>query len=1071
MSKSKLKNELRLTENSLVLFRWCLEKFGFHSIKEFREFLLKLKDTSLEGISPEGYTNFYSILQKYLHQKIQLNDDLLKEYDLRILSFWKEIIEKRERKGEFLNLKYFQYLSLLFSELYLDYYFHSSEKLIEELNHTMYRMNLELVGQGKIEEFQKEDLHKLAFWCATGSGKTLLMHIHIKQYLYYLKKTNRNSKFGRILLLVPNEGLALQHLKELELSHISSQILVKATQGEFSFTSLSIITIHQLGEKDSEKTMATESFGKGNLVLIDEGHKGLGSSDSDFGWMKRRDILCEDGFSFEYSATFGQAVNGSKNQKMIQEYSKSILFDYSYKYFYDDGYGKNFKIYNLSDTKIVSEIEKMYLTASLLAFFQQVFAYSNEEKSLKEFKIEKPLWIFAGSKVNATDKNSQSDVLSILKFLADFLNHEIAYTTRIQKILNGVHDIIDSQGKDIFTHSFNYLKQQNLDSQAIYSKIVKYIFHTDNSCLLHAQEIKGSGEGKGEILLRAGENIPFGVINIGKSSEFLKLCKSDADNLIITGESEFSESLFHSINRVDSNINILIGSKKFSEGWSSWRVSSMGLMNMGKTEGSEIIQLFGRGVRLKGYEYSLKRSNRLESYIVKSIPEELSILETLQIFGVKAEYMRQFRTYLEEEGIVEETHSIEIPITTKMPERILHTLSVHLNMDFNESKQKVDLTPNQKINKVVLDLYPKIYDKVSDEIQSSNEERIKNKQENFPNYLKWINFEEIYIELKKYKQMKMYWNLHIEKNHLSEILKNQDWYEIYADQSLFFQKLDNIEKWNKVAISLLKNYTERIYYKAKAIWQEPHLKYIDLTEDDPNFGNKSYKVEVKGKKEDSKDLWEYLDKVKKSLQNGTFHEELTYKSNYTLNHSQLQLAFVDLSTHLYKPLAFLRMNGIHITPTPLNEGEKNFIVAFKTIYQNKNHFLKDIEIYLLRNRVKKGIGFFEESGFYPDFILWILFENKEHIVFIDPKGILYEKGFESPKVHLHKRIQELENKIKTDEMKNIHLHSFLVSDTKFEEVKWWSINKSIDDFHNHNIFFMEEDDLIEKILKKVFLQK
>ena len=49
----------------------------------------------------------------------------------------------------------------------------------------------------------------------------------------------------------------------------------------------------------------------------------------------------------------------------------------------------------------------------------------------------------------------------------------------------------------------------------------------------------------------------------------------------------------------NSSINILIGSKKFSEGWNCWRVSTMGLMNIGQSEGSEIIQLFGRGVRLK----------------------------------------------------------------------------------------------------------------------------------------------------------------------------------------------------------------------------------------------------------------------------------------------------------------------------------------------------------------------------------------------------------------------------------------------------------------------------------------
>ena len=60
------------------------------------------------------------------------------------------------------------------------------------------------------------------------------------------------------------------------------------------------------------------------------------------------------------------------------------------------------------------------------------------------------------------------------------------------------------------------------------------------------------------------------------------------------------------------NCESLIGSKKFTEGWSSWRVCTLGLMNIGKKEGSQIIQLFGRGVRLKGYNFSLKRSRMIQ---------------------------------------------------------------------------------------------------------------------------------------------------------------------------------------------------------------------------------------------------------------------------------------------------------------------------------------------------------------------------------------------------------------------------------------------------------------------------
>src|SRR5699024_9811677 len=119
------------------------------------------------------------------------------------------------------------------------------------------------------------------------------------------------------------------------------------------------------------------------------------------------------------------------------------------------------------------------------------------------------------------------------------------------------------------------------------------------------------------------------------------------DDLFITYR-DFSNSYFHEINNENSTINLLIGSRKFSEGWSSWRVSTMGLMNIGKSEGSQIIQLFGRGVRLKGYEFCLKRSTRLND--VKA-PEHVDILETLNVIGVHADYMKQFKEYLEEEGL------------------------------------------------------------------------------------------------------------------------------------------------------------------------------------------------------------------------------------------------------------------------------------------------------------------------------------------------------------------------------------------------------------------------------------
>lgn len=69
---------------------------------------------------------------------------------------------------------------------------------------------------------------------------------------------------------------------------------------------------------------------------------------------------------------------------------------------------------------------------------------------------------------------------------------------------------------------------------------------------------------------------------MGGDAKLVKLCE---ENGLATGEREFSGSLFHEINMPLSKVNLLIGSKKFTEGWSSWRVSTMGLMNVGQTEG------------------------------------------------------------------------------------------------------------------------------------------------------------------------------------------------------------------------------------------------------------------------------------------------------------------------------------------------------------------------------------------------------------------------------------------------------------------------------------------------------
>ena len=199
-------------------------------------------------------------------------------------------------------------------------------------------------------------------------------------------------------------------------------------------------------------------------------------------------------------------------------------------------------------------------------------------------------------------------------------------------------------GEDVFKDKFTYLHDSGMDFERIYADILAKVFHAPAGGGLHLCSIRNS---KGEIGLKAGSaEVYFGLIYIGDVSKFKKLAGQD-DAGITLEEDAMTDSLFDGIGAPDTSIDVLIGAKKFMEGWNSWRVSNMGLLNIGRKEGSEIIQLFGRGVRLQGRGYSLKRSAALDG----THPSHLDLLETLNIFAVRANYMAQFREYLEREGV------------------------------------------------------------------------------------------------------------------------------------------------------------------------------------------------------------------------------------------------------------------------------------------------------------------------------------------------------------------------------------------------------------------------------------
>ena len=208
-----------------------------------------------------------------------------------------------------------------------------------------------------------------------------------------------------------------------------------------------------------DKTIAIDAFEGNNLVLVDEGHRGA-SGGEEGAWMRFRNALCEKGFSFEYSATFGQAVKG--NRALTDLYAKSILFDYSYRYFYGDGFGKDYQILNLDEETQANHLDA-YLVACLLAFFQQQRLYKEQSFAFRPFNIDKPLWIFVGGSVTKTlASRDASDIIEILKFLSRYVSDRAGSIERIERVLN--QGLVTAGGKNLFAGRFTYLNTLGLSA-------------------------------------------------------------------------------------------------------------------------------------------------------------------------------------------------------------------------------------------------------------------------------------------------------------------------------------------------------------------------------------------------------------------------------------------------------------------------------------------------------------------------------------------------------------------------------------------------------------------------------
>lgn len=315
---------------------------------------------------------------------------------------------------------------------------------------------------------------------------------------------------------------------------------------------------------------------------------------------------------------------------------------------------------------------------------------------------------------------------------------------------------------------------------------------------------------------------------------------------------------------------------------------------------------------VRGLNGLLKRSERIPSKVKKRHPPNIRILETLNVFGIKADYMKEFEEYLRSEDIIIDRIK-EIDLKIKLNKEFLNkglvTLELEEGINF-KNDICIQLNSNESVV-VEVDLRPRV------EKLTSYSPDIKEKDDLGTTiieekYINLCNWDRIFLEIVKYKRTRGFWNLMISKDVLKNIIKKEK-YILYCNPSdVKPEKFTDIEKLESIIITILKSYINSFYRNNRLKYEDEYLVYEKLEEDDGNF--KDYVIKVKEKDQDLIDyIMELIDS--KRIYSEEFNGVKGVKNVY-------------FDRHLFQP-QLCQSDRVKSTPVGLDNNERDFIVQLK----------------------------------------------------------------------------------------------------------------------------------------------
>lgn len=508
-------------------------------------------------------------------------------------------------------------------------------------------------------------INRMGFWMATGSGKTLVI-VKLLELLWQLGRAGEIPRHN-LLVLTHRDDLLEQlraHVDEFNAQgepYIRLRDLREYPEAKREIASLFrdreitvfIYRSDNLSDEQKERIIDFRNYDDHGrwFILLDEAHKG-DKEDS-----KRQhiySILSRNGFLFNFSATFADERD-----------VLTTAYDFNLARFIESGYGKHITILKQENRAFKdredytgAEKQKVVLKALLMLTYAR-HAYEEVQRTAGRAVYHRPLLLTLVNSVNTKDADLKlffRELERIGKGEIDDRTWEAAHRELWQELAEGPQLIFEGERFSANQTLFKALKPRD---------VLQAVYNADGPGDIEVW-VRPSNRQELAFKLKNAER-PFALIKIGDIGPWLREELEGYDVL----EGFEDESFFERLNESDSDINILMGSRSFYEGWDSNRPNVITFINIGTgTEARKfILQSVGRGVRLEPLAGRRKRLQSLYNAgdkdaraLYPQIKDKVLPLEALCIFGTNRQALYTVIEQLDLEQGKEAVHQIALEV-------------------------------------------------------------------------------------------------------------------------------------------------------------------------------------------------------------------------------------------------------------------------------------------------------------------------------------------------------------------------------------------------------------------------